>query len=367
MIRKRFKIVFLCGVLLALLPGCSKTEKLTGPVDSGRGVVLLKISKIAGSIFQKLADSANITVSASDMLTINQKLTVTDTSVEGKIEGIPAGKARLFTLTVFDSLDTLQYRGSATADIFTDSLAHITITIVRVAGAAVINTIINESDSIPKNGLVAYYPFNGNARDESGNVNDGVVNGATLTEDRFKNSRKAYYFNGAHDYIEIPSTPLLNMHNQITISAWINPEMQIAGGIVSKVGGPNGNYGYQFLIADSNSQIHFQFNSDGDPSGGNWNVNNYHSNAEILTGKWNYIAATYDNNTIAIYFNGILIGTKVVGAHVFASSSSSLRISSDCNNNVFFKGSMDDIRIYDRALTEKEIQHLYHESGWTGN
>jgi hypothetical protein len=47
-----------------------------------------------------------------------------------------------------------------------------------------------------KDGLVAHYPFNGNANDESGNGNNGTVNGATLTTDRFGNMNKAYSFDG---------------------------------------------------------------------------------------------------------------------------------------------------------------------------
>ncbi|MGK5093982.1 hypothetical protein WDW89_18465 [Deltaproteobacteria bacterium TL4] len=63
-----------------------------------------------------------------------------------------------------------------------------------------------QSSSIPTNGLVAYYPFNGNANDESGNWNNGTVNGATLTTDRHGNANKAYSFDGADDYINIPDT-----------------------------------------------------------------------------------------------------------------------------------------------------------------
>ena len=51
---------------------------------------------------------------------------------------------------------------------------------------------------IPTNGLVAWYPFNGNAKDESDNENNGIVNGATLTTDRFKENTKAYSFTGAN-------------------------------------------------------------------------------------------------------------------------------------------------------------------------
>jgi hypothetical protein len=55
-------------------------------------------------------------------------------------------------------------------------------------------------------GLVAYYPFNGNANDKSGNGNHGTVHGATLTEDRFGNADSAYNFDGVYDYIEIKNT-----------------------------------------------------------------------------------------------------------------------------------------------------------------
>ena len=57
-------------------------------------------------------------------------------------------------------------------------------------------------------GLVAYYPFNGNANDESGNGHNGTINSATLTSDRFGNPNSAYSFDGVNDYIDIGSFPL---------------------------------------------------------------------------------------------------------------------------------------------------------------
>jgi len=71
-------------------------------------------------------------------------------------------------------------------------------------------------------GLVAYYPFNGNANDASGNGNNGIVNGATLTADRFGNPNSAYSFNGASDYIRVPNSNSLQLTNDFTLSAWIN-------------------------------------------------------------------------------------------------------------------------------------------------
>jgi hypothetical protein len=76
---------------------------------------------------------------------------------------------------------------------------------------------------VPSNGLVAYYPFNGNANDESGNGNNGVVYGATLVPDRFGNSNRAYYFNGTNNYIVTNSdTGLPRGYVQFTISVWIS-------------------------------------------------------------------------------------------------------------------------------------------------
>ena len=72
-------------------------------------------------------------------------------------------------------------------------------------------------------GLVAYYPFTGNAADSSGNGNDGTVNGATLTTDRFGNADGAYSFNGTSDYIQAPHNNALNFGTgDFTVSGWVN-------------------------------------------------------------------------------------------------------------------------------------------------
>ena len=71
----------------------------------------------------------------------------------------------------------------------------------------------------PFNGLVAYYPFNGNANDESGNGNDGIVHGAALISDRFDNPNSAFNFDGINDYIELPLSLLDGEEG--TIICWI--------------------------------------------------------------------------------------------------------------------------------------------------
>jgi hypothetical protein len=72
-------------------------------------------------------------------------------------------------------------------------------------------------------GLVAYYPFSGNANDVTGNGNNGTAYNATLTTDRFDNTNQAYAFNGTNAYIQVGDLPDLRITNSLTMSAWINP------------------------------------------------------------------------------------------------------------------------------------------------
>ena len=75
---------------------------------------------------------------------------------------------------------------------------------------------------IPTDGLVAYFPFNGNANDASANGNDGTVYGATLTNDRYSVTNSAYFFDGISSYILVSNSPSLSLTN-ITISLWVKP------------------------------------------------------------------------------------------------------------------------------------------------
>ncbi|MDH4071147.1 MAG: hypothetical protein OEV30_12075, partial [Ignavibacteria bacterium] len=74
---------------------------------------------------------------------------------------------------------------------------------------------------VPTDGLVAYFPFNGNAHDESGNGNDGAVHGAQLAQDRFGNQNSAYRFDGINDYILFGNNPSTLLLGDMSISVWI--------------------------------------------------------------------------------------------------------------------------------------------------
>lgn len=80
----------------------------------------------------------------------------------------------------------------------------------------------NVPSYVPTNGLVGWWPFNGNANDESGNGNNGTVNGATLTTDRFGQVGKAYSFDGVSAFINVLNSTSLQFNNSLTISTWFN-------------------------------------------------------------------------------------------------------------------------------------------------
>jgi len=96
----------------------------------------------------------------------------------------------------------------------------------RVLGVLVLVLSIMISGAVNASltdGLIAYYPFNGNANDESGNGNHGTVYGATLTEDRFGNNNKAYLFTN-NSYIDIGNSPDLNVIaiGDFSMSGWVS-------------------------------------------------------------------------------------------------------------------------------------------------
>ena len=139
-------------------------------------------------------------------------------------------------------------------------------------------------------GLLAYYPFNGNANDESGNGHHGVVNGATLTNDRGGIASKAYSFDGSNDYMNMGQ--VLFPNNAFTVGLWVNATSSsqwkhviengtVANGFKGAFRFELGNPGESFVaVADGTTII--------EPPNGfsdSWTLN-----------QWNYFTITYDGS-----------------------------------------------------------------------
>ncbi|MDV7185700.1 LamG-like jellyroll fold domain-containing protein [Lutibacter sp. TH_r2] len=207
--------------------------------------------------------------------------------------------------------------------------------------------------------LVAYYPFNGNANDESGNENHGTVNGATLTTDRFGNTDNAYSFDGIDNFIQVPNSNSLDISNSdLTISMWLyndNPLTDSSWKGISK-GGYDTHTGYELIFtnnpSNSNGKLGFNIGSSG------YNVSSFNTYSD----QWIMLTGTYENGVRKVYINGIEQTTTPQGGDTLDSSTSDLYIGkrAPLNNFIgFVKGKMDDIRIFNKALTASEILNFY--------
>ena len=211
-------------------------------------------------------------------------------------------------------------------------------------------------------GLVAYYPFNGNADDQSGNEHNGTVDGATLVADRFGHINSAYRFDG-NDKISIPDDPSLHLQS-LTLSAWVKPAVDMADGqqrvILSKEkqGTAGGYYLAYTRNADKVGAVNFKIMSQGGPATG------YHSTffvTDLAAGQWYHIVGTYDGTSRKLYIDGVLKKAITETITLFHDSEP-IQIGVQApGQGGFWNGLIDEVRIYDRALTEDEIQQLYHE------
>ena len=209
-------------------------------------------------------------------------------------------------------------------------------------------------------GLVARYDFTGNANDLSGNPNNGTVNGATLTSDRFGNANNAYAFNGTTSYIDVPNSSSLQFANNIiSISFWANinsvPTGTNDGIILSKQSG-SGTTQQGFNVFDNASQTVGLRVANGTNVGiaddSNVSLNQYH-----------HLVYVYDNGTGTSYLDGILTGTITGQTGTIDTNTMDLLIGKANWTNVNapnFNGKLDDIRIYNRALSYCDVNTLYN-------
>lgn len=211
----------------------------------------------------------------------------------------------------------------------------------------------------PSLGVAGWWPMNGDASDLSGTGNDGTTNGVSLTngEDGLQNS--AYSFSGSGSYIDGGTSTSLAFTDNFTLSAWINPTgyhtagyYGLKNGIIAR--GPASTYNYA-LQATNNTTISF-IKRTGAESLVFYNF----SGLTDLTNTWTLVTVTVKSSTLTLYINGTVAGTATVGS-IAGASGDRLIIGSDTTNQTetMFIGSIDDVRIYSRALSGSEAAGLY--------
>ena len=209
---------------------------------------------------------------------------------------------------------------------------------------------------VPTNGLIGYWPFNGNANDESGNGYNGIVNGATLTPDRFGVVDKSYSFSNDDITVNIQNS---FFSNDFSISTWVLSD--------------NFNNTYPTFVTQQNSYLTLQFSNSINPPVVNFYfLNNYQiPGQQVEDGVVNGGAISLNNwiNVVIVNYNKI---NKLYINGVFVSSSASPSVLQGLGLGNYlkfgngdelpleeFNGKLDDIGIWNRALTQDEIISLY--------
>ncbi len=226
---------------------------------------------------------------------------------------------------------------------------------------------------MPEEGLVAYYPLDGNANDQSGSGLNASVVEAPSGVDRFGVDNGCYHFNGIDEYIEIPDDDLLSVatSGKLSVSAWMHPDTynfpntEGTGGYVHWIGkGGNGQHEWTFRMYNydsyrPNRMSCYVFNLNGGLGAGSF------VEAPFVVSDWVHITAVYNfpKNEIKIYKNAILRDADTFTSYdiVPVNGVAPLRFGTQ-DFNSFFKGAIDDVRIYNRVLSEEEIDVLYNES-----
>ncbi len=218
-------------------------------------------------------------------------------------------------------------------------------------------------------GLMAYYPFSGNANDVSGNNNNPSFNNATLTADRFGTANSAYHFNGTDNYMRIPNSPSINPPNQISVCAWVRAtgfyqgpchgNSMIMKGDADYLTGnyllrfDDGGYtNYQNCVIPVPDVIHQNFYGPNIAIPGGYTP-------FVQTGQWYSVIYTSDGTTSRFYVNCVL-KISVPASGITFSNAYDLYFGK-MNHPQFpywLNGDLDEVRIYNRALNQQEVDVL---------
>lgn len=211
---------------------------------------------------------------------------------------------------------------------------------------------------VPEKDPIAYYSFNGNAKDQSRFKNHGVIVGAKLTEDHFGTANSAFNFESS--YIEVKDQEAFRfVTNNLSITAWIKPFY--AGGtyVVQKTApiidgqlqGGGGPFSLDIFPGTARAVIY----------------SNDIENPMIVTGttiikrnEWQHIAVTWDGKTAKIYYNGQVEATKAFDKTIMVTNGN-LYIGTYnwVHPGAAFVGAIDNVRIYNRSISEDEVKELY--------
>ncbi len=216
-----------------------------------------------------------------------------------------------------------------------------------------IKVMVRDFSQYLEGNIRAFYSFSGNANDESGNGNNGIITGALFTNDRFNNTSKALYFDGINDKVLIENSTSLNFQDAITISFWMElnelPTKELY--VIS-----HGSWGERYKISISNRKLRWTIKTDRNSNG----ILDLDSESILDANKLYHCVVTYDGSDAEVWLNGNLDSFTSWSGKLLTTNidlTIAQMLPTDANYN--FKGTLDDIRIYDYMLLPNAINDLY--------
>ncbi len=224
-------------------------------------------------------------------------------------------------------------------------------------------TVAQVPNYVPSNGLIGWWPFNGDAKDQSINSNDGTVNGATLVSDRNKNINSAYSFDGVSNWIDCGHNADFDFtQGSLTMNCWINTtDLNSDNEIIAK--GNSCENGYKLI-----TQSGLLRGTCGDITQLPYTENIYQTS--IADGAWHLVTFVIEDlktaNTITkLYVDGVLKSTSGPDATTTWTTTTLSHLGFGHSNSIpscamFYKGLIDDVGMWNRALTQQEITDLFN-------
>jgi Concanavalin A-like lectin/glucanases superfamily len=301
--------------------------------EIGLAIRLYNKEGIAVSAELGLYGKAKFTAEAStnnpNFVDLNAELKL---GMEGKVKG----KLKLFNQEILDQ--------------------EISFTIAEITVWELKKFITNWNPLNTTNSLIAYYPFNSNAADLSGNNNNGTINGGVIyVTNRNGNQNSAMYFDGSSGYVQIPSSNSLESPSSgISISAWIKAEIVASYGAFFLCKSNTGNTSpFQYRAGFSNFNMYFGYKNSTSSS-----TDIQSAPYSLSENIWKFVTYTYDGQKAKFYIDGILVNEVSETGNIYPDNKP-LEIGRDSHGPIeWFKGTLDEVRIYNRALTLSEINTI---------
>lgn len=340
------KLLLMLCIVLGTLTGCAHfqdPEDLNEHLTNERVSLRVDIPVTeSDSHFKKVAASASVSIYNGDVKLLTAPLEISDVAISGLVHNIPAGINRVFILDVMDASGNVVYNGKAVADVIPGQTVSVTILISATTGSAIINGKIIDANKLTD--PIVYLPLDG-ITDDYGIFNFEVSNkGAIPTTDRLGNSEKAFYFNNGA-YLEIPYDSKLDNPNEFTLSAWAKSDVSTyQEGFIIDLGYASDNH-YAISWHESNGMC-----------GGynNFKIGTF----DVDPTQWHHYAFTYNGKEAIFYIDGVEVNRRASTPGTNMDNPLRIGEQSKALGYRFWRGAIDEVRIYNRALSQAEINTL---------